>query len=78
MFVLTAETCWAMNEYWINNKISGIKLVFSLYATIKMIHVPINISFKTVLEAILLEEQNGFRIGRSCIGNVFTIKETIE
>ena len=28
--VLTAETCWALNEYWINNKISGIKLVFSL------------------------------------------------
>ena len=33
MVVLTTETCWAMNEYWINNKISGIKLVFSLYAT---------------------------------------------
>ena len=33
MVVLTAETCWAMNEYWINNKISGIKLVFSLYAS---------------------------------------------
>ena len=30
MVVLTAETCWAFNEYWINNKISGIKLVFSL------------------------------------------------
>jgi len=28
MVVLTAETCWAMIEYWINNKISGIKLVF--------------------------------------------------
>ena len=27
MVVLTAETCWALNEYWINNKISGIKLV---------------------------------------------------
>ena len=35
MVVLTAETCRAMNEYWINNKISGIKLVFSLYATIE-------------------------------------------
>jgi len=34
--------------------------------------------FKTVSEAILLEEQNGFRIGRSCIDNVFTIKQTIE
>ena len=27
----------------LNNKISGIKLVFSLYATIKMMHGPINI-----------------------------------
>ena len=36
MVVLTAETCWALNEYWINNKISGIKLV-SLYSTIKII-----------------------------------------
>jgi len=27
MVVLTAETCWALNEH---NKISGIKLVFSL------------------------------------------------
>ena len=34
--------------------------------------------FKTILEAILLEEQNRFRIGRSCIDNVFTIKQTIE
>jgi len=34
--------------------------------------------FKTILEAILLEEQNGFRTGRSCIDNVFTIKQTIE
>ena len=32
MVVLTAETCWALNEYWIYNKISGIKLV-SLYST---------------------------------------------
>jgi len=30
MVILMAETCWALNEYWINNKISGIKLVFSL------------------------------------------------
>ena len=36
MVVLTAETCWALNEYWINNKISGIKLV-SLYSTIRII-----------------------------------------
>jgi len=34
--------------------------------------------FETISEAILLEEENGFRIGRSCINNVFTIKQTIE
>jgi sorting nexin-29 len=34
--------------------------------------------FKTISEAILLEEQNGFRISRSCIDNVFIIKQTIE
>ena len=34
--------------------------------------------FKTISEAILIEEQNGFRIGRSCIDNVFIIKQTIE
>jgi len=33
-----------LNEYWIYNKISGIKLV-SLYSTIKMMHGPINIRF---------------------------------
>ena len=33
------------NEWILNNKISGIKLVFSLYATIKMMHGPINIRF---------------------------------
>ena len=36
MVVLTAETCWALNEYWIYNKISGIKLV-SLYSTISIV-----------------------------------------
>jgi sorting nexin-29 len=34
--------------------------------------------FKTISEAILLEEQNGFRRGRSRIDNVFTVKQTIE
>ena len=34
--------------------------------------------FKTISEAILLEEQNGSRIGRSRIDKVFTIKQTIE
>ena len=33
---------------------------------------------KPISEAILLEEQNGFRRGRSCIDNVFTLKQTIE
>jgi hypothetical protein len=35
-------------------------------------------SFKTILEAILLEEQIGFRRGRSCIDNVFILKQIIE
>jgi hypothetical protein len=34
--------------------------------------------FKTISETILLEEQNRFRIGRSCIDNVFIIKHTIK
>ena len=29
-------------------------------------------------ETILLEEQNEFRVGRSCIDNVFIIKQIIE
>jgi len=37
---------------------------YKIYATI------ITQRFKTIPEAILLEEQNGFRIGRSCIDNV--------
>ena len=45
MVVLTAETCWALNEYWIYNKISGIKLV-SLYSTISV--------FLTVYRLLLL------------------------
>jgi len=31
--------------------------------------------FKTIPETILLEEQNGFTIGGSCIDNVFIIKQ---
>jgi hypothetical protein len=34
--------------------------------------------FKTLSETILLEEQNGFRISRSHIDNVFIIKQTTE
>ena len=45
---------------------------YKIYAKIITQH------FKTISEAILLEEQNGFNIGRSCIDNVFTIKQTIE
>jgi len=33
--------------------------------------------FKTISETSLLVEQNGFRIGRSCIDNVFIIKQTM-
>ena len=34
--------------------------------------------FKTISETILLEEQNGFRIGRTCIGNVFILKQVMD
>jgi len=34
--------------------------------------------FKPISEEILLEEQNGINIGRSCIDNVYTVKQTIE
>ena len=53
----------------------GIRLLNSGYKAYAKI---ITQRFKTISEAILLEEQNGFRIGRSCIDNVFTIKQTIE
>ena len=55
-----------------NNR--GISLLNSGYK----IYAKIITRFKTISEAILFEEQNGFRIGRSCINNVFTIKQTIE
>jgi len=35
-------------------------------------------TFQTILEAILLQEKNGFRTGRTCTDNVLTIKQTIE
>jgi hypothetical protein len=38
----------------------------------------INKRLQTVSDTLLLEEQNGFRPGRSCIDNVFTIKQIIE
>ena len=33
---------------------------------------------KPISESVLSEEQNGFRVGRSCIDNVFTVKQIIE
>ena len=53
----------------------GISLLnsgYKIYAKIITQHL------KTISEAILLEEQNGFRRGRSCIDKVFTLKQTIE
>ena len=47
--------------------------IYEIYPEIK----DTNVS-KLLSEAIILEEQNGFRIGRSCIDKVFTIKQTIE
>jgi len=53
----------------------GITLLSSGYKTYAKI---ITQCFKTVSETILLEEQNGFRIGRPCIDNVFIIKQIME
>jgi hypothetical protein len=52
----------------------GISLLNSGYK----IYTKILARLKTISEAILLEEQNGFRRGRSCICNVFTLKQTIQ
>ena len=35
-------------------------------------------NYTVISEAVLFEEQNGFRIGRSYIANVFIIKQVIE
>jgi len=48
----------------------GITLLNSGYKTYAKI---IAQCFKTISETVLLEEQNGFRIGRSCVDNVFII-----
>jgi len=42
-FHIPGLVCVGVPIQKLNNKISGIKLVFSLYATIKMMHGPINI-----------------------------------
>lgn len=38
----------------------------------------INERLKTISDALLIEEQSGFRTGRSCIDNVFVIKQLFE
>ena len=53
----------------------GITLLNSGYKTYTKI---IAQCFKTVPETILLEEQNGFRIGISCIDNVCIVKQIME
>ena len=52
----------------------GISLLNSGYK----IYTKIITLFKTISEVILLEEQSGFRIGRSYIDNVFIIKQIME
>ena len=49
MVVLTAETCWALNEYWIYNKISGIKLVF-LRIDIFCLHTKFNGNYLNIIK----------------------------
>lgn len=53
----------------------GISLLNTSY---KLYTKMINERLKTITEEIILEEQNGFRKGRSCNDNVFTIKQIIE
>jgi hypothetical protein len=53
----------------------GISLLNSGYKIFAKI---ITQRLKTISETILLEEQNGFRKGSSCIDNVFVIKQRIE
>ena len=58
MVVLTAETCWALNEYWIYNKISGIKLV-SLYSNQNTFYV--QVTFRAVYEIMLKKYVQPYR-----------------
>ena len=69
------------NEWILNNKISGIKLVFfSLrnYRGISLLNTGYKIYSKiiakrltAIAEVLLLEEQSGFRKGRSCMDCIF-------
>lgn len=52
--------------------ISLLNVGYKIYSKI------INNRMKVITEAIILEEQSGFRPGRSCTDNVFTIKRIIE
>jgi hypothetical protein len=60
------------------NKCSNCRRISLLNSGYKIYGKIITQRFKTVSETILLEEKKGFRIGRSCIDNVFIIKQTIE
>jgi len=51
MDVLIFETCWALNNEIIKQVTSVDQLVY-LYSTIKMMHDPINIRLKQILENI--------------------------
>ena len=75
MDVLTSETCWALNNDII--KQSDIKLV-SLYSTIKMMHVPINIRLSiqftqnntSVFEIVRKTRRCGKRVDRLTLSQV--------
>jgi sorting nexin-29 len=60
------------------NDCSNYRSISLLNSSYKIYAIIITERFKTISEAILLEEQNGFRRGRSCIDNEFTVKQTIE
>lgn len=53
----------------------GISLLSTSYKTYARI---INQRTKAITEALLLEEQSGFRSGRSCIDNAFVLNQIIE
>ena len=65
MVVLTAETCWVINEYWINNKISGIKLVFPFTQRICILHVYFKAS-----SLPLFMELNVLNTSRKIVGSI--------
>ena len=52
--------------------ISLLNTVYKIYSRI------INTRLQTISDTILLEEEAGFRKGRSCIDDVFTLKQIIQ